>query len=753
MKKPPAFYVASLAIGDCICATPTIRKISEIYGTKVKVFTHFPEIFAALPYVSESVDCKIHFAPELMDSVKRDYDLHSSFTNLGRKVKLSDERGIEMKHSMMDIRQYHAIDNGFMLKADEMHCDFVPLSDVTKFDLPVNYVVLHPFKNWPSRTWDNKNWEDLIKKLLEAKIPVVVIGKDKLDEKLLKHLQDETKLYPDNTAIDRVFKEMEERKVASIDIDGLIDLTNQTSLSQAWNIINGALCVVTMDSGILHLAGTTDTHIIQLGSSIDPEFRAPYRKGSQKYKYSYVGGSCGIFCASNLKYSLRDWEFGYNGSTPLQSVPLIDTCLENKKTFECHPSAEQTFNIVKRFYKIQSCESCNGTGTCLALKGAIVPPYGWQCPECREYRESGGESGKVMPKFLGEEFPLKNDITSNEPFHPKKGIAERWGNADSIKSSSLQMSEEFTKNLSIDAAEEISKILLQEISPMLIKIESGSLGDTIGALAVIDAYSKGAGIGVISKLGEETFGKSYPNIMFFPHESEPEFKVTTGTYELKGRCFKDFKRIYYKFEDPLMEGYAKQLGVTEWNRPRIDVKLEERPIKNKYVCFSMHSTAQAKHWNYPNGWDILCRMLRKEGITPVCIDRHEKFGVDHWWNEVPTAAVKKQNMHLDQMTNFIHHSEFFIGISSGLSWVAHAIGKPVVMISGVTSLDNEFTENTYRLINEKVCHGCINKPDENPFDSGDWLWCPINRDTDKQFECTKTITPEEVFAVIKQNLL
>ena len=345
------------------------------------------------------------------------------------------------------------------------------------------------------------------------------------------------------------------------------------------------------------------------------------------------------------------------------------------------------------------------------------------------------------------------DAELDEPFKPKKGIAERWSNPDSIKSSSLQMSEEFTKNLSIDAAEEISKILLQEISPMLIKIESGSLGDTIGALAVIDAYSKGAGIGVISKLGEETFGKSYPNITFFPHESEPEFKVTTGTYELKGHCFKDFKRIYYKFEDPLIEGYAKQLGVTEWNRPRIDVKLEERPIKNKYVCFSMHSTAQAKHWNYPNGWDILCRMLRKEGITPVCIDRHEKFGVDHWWNEVPTAAVKKQNMHLDQMTNFIHHSEFFIGISSGLSWVAHAIGKPVVMISGVTSLDNEFTENTYRLINEKVCHGCINKPDENPFDSGDWLWCPINRDTDKQFECTKTITPEEVFAVIKQNLL
>jgi ADP-heptose:LPS heptosyltransferase len=52
---------------------------------------------------------------------------------------------------------------------------------------------------------------------------------------------------------------------------------NKTSISETWHIINNAAAVITMDSGILHLAGTTETTILDLGSSIKPEFRIPYR--------------------------------------------------------------------------------------------------------------------------------------------------------------------------------------------------------------------------------------------------------------------------------------------------------------------------------------------------------------------------------------------------------------------------------------------------------------------------------------------
>jgi hypothetical protein len=69
---------------------------------------------------------------------------------------------------------------------------------------------------------------------------------------------------------DRVFDEFAKKQSISNSLEtfGIYDYTNKTSLSQAWNILNKSTCVVTMDSGILHLAGTTDTHILQLGSSI-----------------------------------------------------------------------------------------------------------------------------------------------------------------------------------------------------------------------------------------------------------------------------------------------------------------------------------------------------------------------------------------------------------------------------------------------------------------------------------------------------
>jgi len=95
-----------------------------------------------------------------------------------------------------------------------------------------------------------------------------------------------------------------------------------------------------MDSGLLHLAGTTDTNIIHLGSSLISEFRIPYRKGTQDYKYGYIRGGCDLECGSNMKYGVKEW-----GN--IQGVPPLIKCLENKKTFECHPSVEQVINHIK----------------------------------------------------------------------------------------------------------------------------------------------------------------------------------------------------------------------------------------------------------------------------------------------------------------------------------------------------------------------------------------------------------------------
>jgi autotransporter strand-loop-strand O-heptosyltransferase len=632
MKKP-AFLTVTPALGDLICSTPTIRKMAEVYGSKVVVVSHNPAVVRNLPYVEESLHINDVNEEELRDL----YDLSKSFHLLGKQ----DNLGVEFKHAICDIRQFHAKDLGFMLKPDEMYCDYSPEMDqscIDEFNLPDEFVVLHSVKSWDSRTWESEKWQRLATRLNESGIPVVTLGKDSGESS-------------NQGTVDK--------PAFSLSLNNGLDLTNRTSLDQTWHILNRANALVTMDSGIMHLAGTTETYIIQLGSNIDPSYRAPYRKGRQDYRYSYILGDCPIHCASDMRYSLRDWG-------GIQNVTLIDTCLEGKK-FECKPDVDKVLEESIRVFKEES--------------RIIID----------------SSQGKSLDSIEGKEVVSNSEI---------------------------------------------------------IKIVSGSLGDTIGALSVIEQYRRESGktIAVIAKLDAEYFSDSYPEIEIFPHRIEPRFNPANNTAILGDRIFGGYRKIYYDFYKPLMKGYADQLGISSWERPKIDSFISERPIKSKYACFSMHSTAQAKHWNYPGGWEALCRMLRKKGITPVCIDVHDTFGVEGHWNKVPGPCVKKHGMDLKEMSNYIHHSEFFIGISSGLSWVAHALNKPVVMISGVTSEDNEFEEDTIRVINEKVCHGCINSKEIN-FDAGDWLWCPLHKNTDRQFECTKEITPEQVFLEIESKLL
>jgi hypothetical protein len=95
--------------------------------------------------------------------------------------------------------------------------------------------------------------------------------------------------------------------------------------------------IVTMDSGLLHLAACTEAHIYQLGSSIDPFFRTPYRHGTQYgHRMHYIHGSCKLKCASDLKHGVKQW-----GN--IQGVPPLIGCLEGKETFECHPSVQDIY--------------------------------------------------------------------------------------------------------------------------------------------------------------------------------------------------------------------------------------------------------------------------------------------------------------------------------------------------------------------------------------------------------------------------
>jgi len=105
---------------------------------------------------------------------------------------------------------------------------------------------------------------------------------------------------------------------------------------------------------------------------------------------------------------------------------------------------------------------------------------------------------------------------------------------------------------------------------------------------------------------------------------------------------------------------------------------------------------------------------------------------------------------LENTMNYIYHSDFFMGLSSGMSWLSWALRKRVYMISNFTHADHEFSNNTIRITDESVCHGCWHDP-KFKFNKANWLWCPKHEDTPRHFECHKSIKGERLIEEIKKN--
>lgn len=179
--------------------------------------------------------------------------------------------------------------------------------------------------------------------------------------------------------------------------------------------------------------------------------------------------------------------------------------------------------------------------------------------------------------------------------------------------------------------------------------------------------------------------------------------------------------------------------------PRLNLSAA-RTITEPYVCIAVQSTSQAKFWNNGHGWAEVVAHLKSLGYRVLCIDREARTGRGFVWNHIPYGAEDfTGNLPLQQRVDLLRHASFFIGLASGLSWLAWAAQIPVVLISGFSLPGAEFY-TPWRVFSSHGCSGCWDSLHET-FDHQDFFWCPRHKGTDRQFECTRLITGKQVCGV------
>jgi autotransporter strand-loop-strand O-heptosyltransferase len=292
---------------------------------------------------------------------------------------------------------------------------------------------------------------------------------------------------------------------------------------------------------------------------------------------------------------------------------------------------------------------------------------------------------------------------------------------------------------------------------VLIQFPIGTLGDILAWFSYAARFGEVHGCRLtcaMSGLIIPLLRDAYPAIRFVTHEALVEQDLPAQAYATYclGLFFddKDFINQPTDFRHVGLHrtaGYILGVDPAE-EPPRLALPDESRPIAEPYVCIAVQSSTQCKTWNNPHGWREVIAFLKASGYRVICIDKSPVNGAGMVWTHIPHGAEDETgDRPLAERARWLRHAAAFIGLSSGLSWLAWAAGTPVVLISGFTHPTNEFT-TPYRVINWHACNSCWNDVRER-FDHKDFLWCPRHAGTPRQFECTRLITAEQVKRVIQ----
>ena len=282
-----------------------------------------------------------------------------------------------------------------------------------------------------------------------------------------------------------------------------------------------------------------------------------------------------------------------------------------------------------------------------------------------------------------------------------------------------------------------------------IALDSRALGDTLAWFPYFEEFRKKHNCElIVSTFHNELLVGQYPNIQFTKPGS-----VVPNLYAMYsvGLFYDENGNVRYNknpndFKTQTMQKMGSDILGLEYRElkpllPPKDIKKDD-----KLITLAIHGTAQPKYWNNPQGWQDVVDWLNGRGYTVKLLS---KEGDGYMGNKHPNGVIKHPEGPLELVMDEMRKSKAFIGIGSGLSWLSWGLNVPTVLISGF-SYDWAEMKDCVRIgAPEGKCSGCFNRL---KLDAGDWNWCPDHKGTERQFECTKSITSEMVIKELEKFL-
>jgi hypothetical protein len=199
--------------------------------------------------------------------------------------------------------------------------------------------------------------------------------------------------------------------------------------------------------------------------------------------------------------------------------------------------------------------------------------------------------------------------------------------------------------------------------------------------------------------------------------------------------------------------YVHPYGINICNQLGIDMDFDDRLKLEKYycgigtdkrhVCIAPYGTMKAKMWlSYGCEVDKWQRL-----VDYLVVNDYEVWWVSQEVCDLENVVdLSGDGYSIDTRIEQLIGCTFFVGGTSGMSWLAHACGIHVFRINtwswGWTEFKNDVTivEN-----NNGICRGCFNDGSLSKTEFS-WEYCPRGMD----FQCSKSVSLEMMTDAIEQ---